>query len=89
MADLSNNQGVFSRLQHAEPARAPLPRVQDKIKLLPCLCNNCKRGSECQQLPLVSTCFFTLRLPGADSKEEMDRRLRLAMEYGAIGFGAV
>lgn len=61
----------------------------DRIRVLPCLCTSCKRGTVCAQLPTVSTCFYTMRLPGAGTRAELERRMVLAIEFGGRGFGAV
>jgi len=59
----------------------------DKIKVMKCLCAACKCSSgQCQQLPVASTCFWTLRLPLCDSAEVLDKRFKLAFEWGG-GFG--
>jgi hypothetical protein len=62
---------------------------KDRIKVLPCACTNCRRGRPCEQLPAVSTCFYTLRLPTCETRAELERRLLIAADFGAMGFGAV
>jgi len=59
----------------------------DKIKVMKCLCATCKSCQEgCGQLPVASTCFWTLRLPLCADIEVLDKRLNMAFEWG-VGFG--
>lgn len=41
-----------------------------------------------EQLPTSSTCFGTLRLPRYESEKVLERKLRMAIEYGNEGFGS-
>ena len=45
-----------------------------------------KLEGRADQLPGSSTCFGTLRLPGYESKEELEKKLDIALEH-SLGFG--
>merc|ERR1712166_478613 len=63
-----------------------------KIKLQRCLCSACKPKQQspdlvCCNLPVASTCFWTLRLPNCASVEELQQRFSVAFTWANGSFG--
>jgi len=52
-------------------------------------CTISKDRGGAARLPSASTCFAQLNLPEYGSAEELDTKLRLAVELGQEGFGLV
>ena len=46
-----------------------------------------KSGEDDQRLPVAHTCFSTLDLPDYSSREKLETALRVALDFGAEGFG--
>lgn len=48
---------------------------------------NLRDAEDVEALPTSSTCFGTLYLPKYRDEETLERKLRVALEFGGVGFG--